>query len=191
MAIDKTIIRAANIDPAVKNVIEQVVDIYDPLVEGLSPTELAALDGVVAGTAAANKAVVLGAAKEIATITTATITNLNTTAVTFGTGGTLDADSDVVTLSSNAGTVSKMAGVITTETLTTAAAGTQALTITNTLVAATDIILITQNGGTNTGGTPVFKAVPGAGSFVITVDNKHASVAFNGTFVIGFLLIKA
>lgn len=38
-----------------------------------------ALSGVTAGTATASKAVVLGAAKEIATITTATITNLNAT----------------------------------------------------------------------------------------------------------------
>lgn len=111
--------------------------------------------------------------------------------IAFGAGATLDADSGTVTLSSNAGTISKMAGVITTESLSTAAAGAQALTITNTLCAATDIVLITRLGGTSAGGTPIFKAVPGSGSFVITVDNKHASAAFDGTFIIGFLLIKA
>lgn len=48
----------------------------------LSATEIAALDGVTAGTATASKAVVLGASKEISTITTATITNLTSTTVT-------------------------------------------------------------------------------------------------------------
>ena len=40
----------------------------------LTGTEIALLDGITAGTATASKAVVLGASKEIATITTATIT---------------------------------------------------------------------------------------------------------------------
>lgn len=47
----------------------------------LSGTELGFLDGVSAGTASASKAVVLGSSKEIATITTATITNLVTSDV--------------------------------------------------------------------------------------------------------------
>jgi hypothetical protein len=102
----------------------------------------------------------------------------------------LEVESGAVTLSSNAGTLSQLAGKITTESLTTAAAGSQALTITNTLVAATDIILISRQGGTSANGTPVMKVVPGSGSFVITLDNKHASAAFNGTFIIGFLVIK-
>jgi fibronectin-binding autotransporter adhesin len=111
--------------------------------------------------------------------------------IAFGAGGTLDADSGTVTLSSNAGTVSKMAGVITTESLTTAAGAAQALTITNTLCATTSIVLVTRSGGTSAGGTPIIKAVPGNGSFVITLDNKHASAAFDGTFILSFLLILA
>jgi hypothetical protein len=111
--------------------------------------------------------------------------------ITFAAGGTLDADSGTVTLSSNAGTVSKMAGIITTESLTTAAGSGQDLTITNTLCASTSIILVTRTGGTSATGTPVIKAVPGAGSFVITLDNKHASAAFNGTFILSYLLILA
>lgn len=113
------------------------------------------------------------------------------TSVVFAAGGTIDADSGVVTLSTNAGTLSKMAGVITTEALTTAAGSAQALTITNTLCASTSIILVTRSGGTSTGGTPIIKAVPGAGSFVITLDNKHASAAFDGTFILSYLLILA
>jgi hypothetical protein len=96
-----------------------------------------------------------------------------------------------VTLSTNAGTVSKMAGVITTESLTTAAGSGQALTITNTLCATTSILLVTRTGGTSAAGTPVIKAVPGNGSFVITLDNKHAAAAFDGTFILSFLLMAA
>jgi hypothetical protein len=111
--------------------------------------------------------------------------------IAFGAGATLDSDSGTVTLSSNAGTVSKMAGVITTESLTTAAGASQALTITNTLCASTSLVFVTRSGGTSTGGTPVIKAVPGSGSFVITLDNKHASAAFDGTFILSFLLVLA
>lgn len=111
--------------------------------------------------------------------------------IAFGAGATFDADSSTVTLSSNAGTISKMAGVITTESLSTAAAGSQALTITNTLCASTDMVFVTRTGGTSAGGTPIIKAVPGSGSFVITLDNKHASAAFDGTFILSFLLVKA
>lgn len=145
-----------------------------------------ALRDVTAGTAAASKALVADANVDVTGVR-----NFGLTGLVFAAGGTLNADSGTVTLSSNAGTLSKMAGVITTESLTTAAGAGQDLTITNTVVAATDIILVTRNGGTSTGGTPVFNAVPGAGSFVITVDNKHASAAFNGTFILGFLVVKA
>lgn len=102
----------------------------------------------------------------------------------------LEVEAGAVTLATNAGTLSQLAGKITTEALTTAAAGSATLTVTNDLVEATDIIILTWNGGTSTNGTPVAKVVPGAGSFVITLANKHASAAFNGTFIFGFLVIK-
>ena len=47
----------------------------------ISESEIGVLDGVTAGTATANKALVIGASKEIATITSATITTLTSTAV--------------------------------------------------------------------------------------------------------------
>lgn len=47
--------------------------------DNLSGTELTFIDGITAGTATASKALVLGAAKEIATITSATITTLTST----------------------------------------------------------------------------------------------------------------
>lgn len=109
----------------------------------------------------------------------------------FPAGGTIDADSGTVTLSSNAGTVSKMAGVITTESLTTAAGASQALVITNTLVTTTSIVLVTRTGGTSAGGTPIIKAVPTANTITIALDNKHASAAFDGTFILSFLVLAA
>src|SRR4051812_2551370 len=118
--------------------------------------------------------------KTAATGVTVDGTLLKDGGIEFGVGGTINADSGTVTLSSNAGTVSKMAGIITTESLTTAAGSGQDLTITNTLCATTSIILVTRSGGTSATGTPIIKAVPGSGSFVITLDNKHASAAFNG-----------
>lgn len=61
----------------------------------LGATDLAKIDGITNGTAAANKALVLGASKEIATITSATITTLTAPnmagAVTFA-DGTTDVD---------------------------------------------------------------------------------------------------
>lgn len=103
-----------------------------------------------------------------------------------GFGGT-----GTVTLSTNAGTVNTLAGKITTEALTTAAGAAATLTVTDDKCAAADIVLLTLNGGTSTGGTPILSVVPGAGSFVITLSNKHASAAFDGTFIIGFQIVKA
>lgn len=120
------------------------------------------------------------------------VTNLTVTGnIVFSAGATFDADSGTVTLSSNAGTLSKMAGVVTTEGLTTVGGSSQALTITNTLCAAADIVLVSYMGGTNTTRNITFAAVPGAGSFVVTVYNNTAATALNGTLILGFLLIKA
>lgn len=51
----------------------------------VTAADLTKIDGITDGTAAANKALVLGAAKEIATITTATITTGNIATVNAGT----------------------------------------------------------------------------------------------------------
>ena len=107
------------------------------------------------------------------------------------TGGSIKANAGAVTLSSSAGTLNASTGLITTEALTTAAGAAETLTITNSLCAAADTILLTRNGGTSDEGTEIFSVVPGAGSFVITVENRHASAALDGTLIIGFLIIKA
>ncbi|MDR3512635.1 MAG: hypothetical protein P4L73_13450 [Caulobacteraceae bacterium] len=119
----------------------------------------------------------------------------------IGSGCTLDVASGGVITSSgkgaataNAGnsyavTVNAMSGVVTTDSLSTAAAGSQAITVSDSAVNASSIVLVSRSGGTNSAGTPVIKAVPGSGSITITLDNKHASAAFNGTFVLTFLVL--
>ena len=110
--------------------------------------------------------------------------------ITVESGGLVEFSSGTVTLVSDAGTLSKLSGVITTEASTLAAGSAVTYTITNTLVAATDIILLTRLGGTCDEGTEIMLATPGAGSFTILVENRHASAAFDGTFIIGFLVVK-
>lgn len=102
----------------------------------------------------------------------------------------LDIVNGTGTTSSNAVTINAACGVITSESLTTAAGASQAITVTNSYCATTDMIFVLMNGGTSTTGTLEIKAVPGAGSFVITLTNRHASAAFNGTFILAFLIVK-
>lgn len=102
----------------------------------------------------------------------------------------IEAETAAVTLSSNAGTLSKRMGLITTEALTTAAGAAVTLTITNVLCVATDIIRVWRQGGTSDEGTEIFYGIPGAGSFTILLENRHASAAFDGTFIFGFEIIK-
>lgn len=100
------------------------------------------------------------------------------TVTATGTGGTSTA------------TLSESAGVVTTDAITTAAAANHVMTITNTKVAVGDIILLSQQGGTTSTGTPLFSAVAGAGTIVVTIMNKHASAAFNAALVFAFLVVK-
>lgn len=153
----------------------------------LSEAELGYLDGVTAGTAAASKALVVDANKDIGTVRNVTMNG----ELLFDAGGSIEVDEGTATASSDAATVSKMAGKVTSEAKTTAAAGSFTLTITNTVVAATSIILCSVANGTNTQGIPVIALVtPGAGSFTVQVFNLHASQALNGTLVVSFLVLK-
>ena len=111
--------------------------------------------------------------------------------IAFGAGATFDADSAAATDAGSGVTIDKMAGKVTSQSLATAAGAAATITVTNAQVAAGDLVLLSRIGGSNSAGTPVFKAVPAAGSFVITIDNKHASAAFDGTFILGFLVMKA
>lgn len=105
-------------------------------------------------------------------------------------GGKLSADVGAATMSSNAATLNQIAGKVTSEALTTAAGSAQALVLTNTLVEATDVVIATLMGGTSATGSAELKAVATANTITFTLTNRHASAAFNGTFIIGFLVIK-
>ncbi|HEY1750383.1 MAG TPA: hypothetical protein VGG29_03920 [Caulobacteraceae bacterium] len=109
----------------------------------------------------------------------------------YDAGGSMSADKGAATANSAgsyAVTINKMAGVVTTDSLSTAAGASQAITITDSQVTASSLVLVSRVGGTDTAGTPILKAVPGAGTITLTVANNHASAAFNGTFVVDFLV---
>lgn len=86
-------------------------------------------------------------------------------------------------------TLNKMAGKITSASLTTAAGGTWVLTLTDSSIAAADQVLASV-ATAGTGMPMVANVVPAAGSVVITVQNIHASAAFNNTIVLSFAVLK-
>jgi len=78
------VIAGENADGSVTDVsVSELVALND-----LGATDLQKIDGITNGTAAANKALVLGASKEIGIISTATITTINGTDVDAGASGT-------------------------------------------------------------------------------------------------------
>jgi hypothetical protein len=50
-------------------------------------------------------------------------------------------------------------------------------------------MLVSIIGGTCTNGTPDIRCVPGSGTATITIYNRHASAAFNGTFILSVMNI--
>jgi hypothetical protein len=120
-------------------------------------------------------------------LTKGSATGAGTTAIgyTSGAGGAV---TQITTITTGV-TLSKLTGQITTVASTLAALTTAQFTVTNTLVAATDIIaLSTTYAGA---GSPVLQATAmAAGSFVIVIDNAHASAALNAALVINFAVIK-
>lgn len=73
-------------------VLERRVKTLETLVTGISLAELGFIDGVTAGTATASKALVLGASKDIGTITTLTVTTANVTTENVTTVNAKDLD---------------------------------------------------------------------------------------------------
>jgi hypothetical protein len=145
---------------------------------GISASEIALVDGVTAGTAAASKAVTTDASVNVA--------GLNVVGI-----ARVDWDSGTATCSSNAATITKWTAVITSESLSTAAAASQALTITKVGTAAGDLAFVQLAGGTNSAGTPIVNAVCTTDTVTITLKNQHASAAFNGTFILNLCIFKA
>lgn len=104
----------------------------------ISAAEFAVVDGVTPGTATPSKAVVLGAAKEIATITTATITTVNSGTVNATTAAVLNKPIATHTTKAaiNATAVATAAEVATGYITSTSAAATAITLPTGTLLGA-------------------------------------------------------
>lgn len=167
----------------------------------ISSTELGYIDAITPGTATASKALVLNSSKGISTITSATVTTLTSTTIaggpTFssspilGAGTTIDLDSAPASLTSNAVTLTKYAGLITSEALTTAAGASQAFVITLTGVAAGDLAFVTKAGGTNTRKNYGLEAVTTTDTITVTLYNTEPTNAINGTVKFNLWVLKA
>jgi hypothetical protein len=89
-------------------------------------------------------------------------------------------------------TLSTLAGTITTDPTSLAAGAEITFTVTNTKVAATDtVVCCVKSGGTTPGSTQATVSAVAAGSFDITINNLHASVADVAALVINFYVLKA
>lgn len=100
-------------------------------------------------------------------------------------------DFGTATATSGSATVNTLAGLITTESLTTAAGAVYTLTVNNNKISSSDLIFVSVNNGSNTGGSPTLTTVsPANGSFVVKIQNIHATAAFNGTLVVSFFVVK-
>lgn len=99
-------------------------------------------------------------------------------------------DLATATAVSGAATCHHSESVVTSESLTTAAAATYTLTLTNKDAYAASLPLASVWLGSSTTGVPqIVSVTPAAGSVVVIVKNIHASAAFNGTIVIGVVIL--
>lgn len=81
-------------------------------------------------------------------------------------------------------------GTITTVSVTTAAGGSFTFNISNNFHDANSVYFVSVIGGTNSQGTPVVTTENvTAGTIAVTVNNIHASLALNGTLLLGFIMI--
>ncbi len=97
-------------------------------------------------------------------------------------------DDGFATSTAGAATINHSGGVITTESLTTAGLAAYTMTLTNNCIQANSIVLVSV--GSASAGTPVVgTVVVTAGQAVIKIQNVHATVAFNNTLKIAFLVV--
>lgn len=96
-----------------------------------------------------------------------------------------------VTGASGASTVNQDAGIVTTESLTTAAAATYTEVVNCNAVTANSLVFVSIANGSNSAGDPSLQLVtPAAGKVTVTIVNRAASAAFNGTLKISFLVLN-
>lgn len=95
------------------------------------------------------------------------------------------------TATAGAATLNTGSGTITSESLSTAAGAVYTLTVTNAQAKANSIVLASVcYGGSTTGSPAIMMVTPAAGSFVVKVQNIHASAALNGTIKVSYLLLN-
>ena len=81
------------------------------------------------------------------------------------------------------------AAIITTESLSQAAGASYVLTLGNSQIMPNSVVLAVISNGTNTQGDPSLATVAvSLGKAVITIINRHASQALNGTLQIALLV---
>lgn len=157
----------------------------------LTVAELASIDGLTAGTAAASKAVVLDASKNITGLGSVISTAPTGGGIGYGTGA-----GGAVTQATNRTTgvtLNKLTGTITTNNASLAAEAAAVFTVTNSTVAIGDVVAVSQQSGSNGGNTDVNVVAVAAGSFNIKVSNNNAAAgtAETGAILINFAVIKA
>lgn len=82
-----------------------------------------------------------------------------------------------------------LAEIITSEALTTAAGATYTLTLSNNQIFAESVVMASISNGSNSQGDPCLGLVTvSQGQAVVTVVNRHATQAFNGTLQIAILV---
>lgn len=142
----------------------------------LTAAQLAVIAGVVPGTAAASKAVVLDSSKNITGIGTITADGLFSTSPSVGIGYNTGAGGAVVQATSKATAVvlNTVTGNITLNNAALAAATIVSFVFTNSSLGVTDQLIVTHESGGTTGGYTVNGRVTGAGAGAIDVRNNTA-----------------
>ncbi len=165
-----------------------LIGILDPQ---LSLAELQVLDGVVAGTASASKAVVLDASKNITALGSVISTAPTGGGIGYGTGA--GGAVTQITNRSTGVTLSKLTGAITTRTDSLAGLAAATFVVTNTTVAIGDTVVLSIQSGSNGGNTNAYVSTVTNGSFSITVANGNAAAgtAETGAIIINFAVVKA
>jgi len=103
-----------------------------------------------------------------------------------GTGGTVTQ----ATSRTTGVTLSKATGAITTNTTSLAAGASATFTVTNTVVTALDVVNVSIKSGQTNKETSAAVTAIAAGSFDITIHNRHASTAETGAIVVNFVVVK-
>jgi hypothetical protein len=103
----------------------------------------------------------------------------------------LSFSAEQVTGAAGAATVNQDAGIITTESLSTGAGATYTETVACDAVTANSLVFVSvANGGNSQGDVSLGRVTPGNGVVTITIVNRHASQAFNGSLKISLLVFN-